>query len=155
MRDYKRVSVYHLLDQLELDAYAAVRDLPASERGLVGMPLFQATTQATAAVIHGCMSRNCVTLLPYIEKAHALIEESGQHLRLMQRTNALDEAALAVLFQRQQSCARLLLQWRHTLLMNQERNELDDDGAWMVAEDAGLLPTAPAPQRKKKNPSRS
>lgn len=130
MRDYKRVSVYHLLDQLVLEVYDVTRGMPVNDRALIGTPMLQAATRATTAIIHGCLSRNATTLLPYIEKAHALTEELGQHLRMLQRLNLADEAALELLGQRHQSCIRLLLQWRQTLMLNE-----DDGSAWTVNED--------------------
>lgn len=129
MRDYKRVSVYHLLDQLVLEVYDVTRAMPVNDRTLIGVPMLQAATRATTAVIHGCLSRNAVTLLPYVEEAHALTEEIGQHLRMMQRLNLADERALDLLGQRHQSCARLLLQWRQTLMLSE-----DDGGSWTVNE---------------------
>lgn len=156
MRDYRRMSVYHLLDQLVLDAYEAVRALPANERSLVGTQLLQSTSQATTAVIHGCLSRNRTTLLPYVERAHALMEEAGQHLRILQRTNAIEEACLTLLYQRQQSCVRLLLQWRETLVLHLDPECIDEpDDPWTVAEDPPGAKCAKPGRRSKKYPTLS
>lgn len=137
MRDYKRVSVYHLLDQLVGDIYDLTRTLPAGDRAVVGVPMVQAATRATTAVIHGCLSKNAATLLPYIEEAHALTEEIGQHLRVLQRHNLADERTLELLAQRHQSCNKLLLQWRHTLLL---AGVDDEEPSWLVNDADPELP---------------
>jgi hypothetical protein len=134
MFDYRKSSVYHLLDQLTIELYAATRELPPSERSLLGYPILQAATGATAAVIHGCLTRNALTRLPYIERAHGLVEELGQHLRLGQKLKLLPDAGH--LLQRQQSCSRLLLQWRQTLVLNEEQGTLQGDpDVWAVDEE--------------------
>lgn len=141
MRDYRRSSVYHLLDQLAIELYAITRELPPNERSLLGYPMLQAATGATSAVIHGCLSRNPSTRLPYIERSHALVEELGQHLRIALRLKLLDDDDAKLLTQRQQSCARLLLQWRQTIVLNEEQPAVESDSdVWAVAESPTKRP---------------
>jgi hypothetical protein len=155
MRDYKRLTVYHLLDQLILDAYEAMRTLPPNERCLTGTPLLQAFVQAIAAVIHGSLARNQAARLPYVEKAHAHAEEAGQHLRMLQRLGLIGDEPLAVLNQRQQACVRLLLQWRQTIFLNLEQQIDDDEDVWTIAEEPAPAKAKPGRPRLKKYPTLS
>ena len=103
------------------------------------MPLLKATTRATTSVIHGCLSRNAAARLPYVEQAHALCEEIAQHLRMTQRLGLLDPESMNLLMQRQQSCSRLLLQWRQTLVLTEEERGVETAGEpWVVAEEPAL-----------------
>lgn len=152
MRDYKRSSVYHLLDQLTIELYTVIRELPPNERSLLGYPMLQAANGATTAVIHGCLTRNPGGRLPYVERAHTLVEELGQHLRVAQRLNLIPMPEVARLSQRQQSCSRLLLQWRQTLVLNEDPlGSIDEDAeAWAVAEE----PPAKANKAEKSRPGK-
>ncbi len=140
MQNYKKLSVYHLLEQLTVEAYAAARDLPVDERDLIGTPMLTAVTRSMTRVVHGAMARNNESRLPYIEEAHALSEEVGQHLRMCRRMRLLTQSEVDILTQRQESCTRLLLQWRQTILLAEaDRLAAGSNEPWplAVAEDNG------------------
>lgn len=134
MRDYKRMSVYVLLERLLCDVFQAVRVLPPSEQPVLGREMRQAISRSMFSLVHGAMTKNSETFLPYLEESHAFSEEFGQYLRICRMWNLLPPAELELLTQRQESCSRLLLQMRRTILLSEEERRVEKEGGvWVSA----------------------
>ncbi len=156
MRDYRKLDVYHSLDQLALEVFAAARSLAPEDRPVIGDQMQKAVSNALSAVVRGCSTRNYTSFIPYLEEAHGATEELGQWLRVAQRMKMLDLPESDFLLQRQRGCSQEVLRLLKRMLFRaEEAGELSPDidaDAWGQETAVGGIATLPAPARKVSRP---
>jgi hypothetical protein len=115
MRDHRKLDAFHSLDYLWGELYLALSRMNDEAVRVLGHSMLRTLNEAMGALIHGCSTRNALTFLPYVERAHGYNGELGHYLRQCKRMKFLDDADCEFLIQRQSSCADQL----HRLLRRQ------------------------------------
>ena len=142
MRDYRRTDAFYPLEQLAGEIYVAVQKLPAHLQVVMGRDMQQISNSAAVSILQGCSTRNALTFLPYVEKAHGDCQGLGHYLRLIKKFKLLPDDVVNFLMNRQSSCSAQLMRLFQRIAHDAGRyadGELMSDDIEFGDEASGLV----------------
>ncbi len=94
MRDYRKLDVFRLADELALLIYQITATFPKEERSLLAAQLRRAAVSIPSNIVEGCSRHTEPDFLHFMDIAYASAREAGYQLSLAQRLGFIDPDAV-------------------------------------------------------------
>ncbi|MBI5788697.1 MAG: four helix bundle protein [Candidatus Schekmanbacteria bacterium] len=107
-RDYTKLKVFHLVDQLVLDIYKATHDFPKSELFALTSQMRRAAVSVPANIVEGSHRTSLAEYINFLSIALGSLAELGYYIDLSLKLGYLQDKSFAEIKSKHTECIKSL-----------------------------------------------
>lgn len=93
-RDYQKLDVFHLADELAVETYGTTRDFPSEERFRLQSQIRRAAVSVAANIVEGCSRDSTKDFLHFMRTALGSASEASYLMRLSHKLGFVTKSQL-------------------------------------------------------------